>query len=70
VKMLTADQVARLGNVPRRTVQDWATAWVTKGEGPGPRAYRLGPQITRYRLDDVAAWLQVEPGAIQVTEVA
>jgi predicted DNA-binding transcriptional regulator AlpA len=64
VTMLTADQVADLANVPKKTIQRWATEWDQKQVGPKP--HRLGERITRYRLDEVADWLGAEPAQLTV----
>jgi excisionase family DNA binding protein len=49
--LLRPDEVARLLDVPLRTIYRW------RSQHNGPRGYRVGRHV-RYRVDDIERWLE------------
>jgi len=50
--MLTADQVAAIYSVSKRTVYRWALA--------GAPHYKLGPKLVRFRISELVEYLEQE----------
>jgi predicted DNA-binding transcriptional regulator AlpA len=57
MELLRVEQVAAQSTVPLSTLYRWAAQWETRQVGPRP--LRLGPRQIRYRVEDVAEWLDV-----------
>ena len=53
-RLLSTEDVARILVVPVATLYCW------RYKGTGPKAYRVGKHL-RYRLEDVAKWLDQMP---------
>jgi excisionase family DNA binding protein len=49
--LLRPDEVARLLDVPLRTIYRW------RSPHNGPRGYRVGRHV-RYQVDDIERWLE------------
>jgi excisionase family DNA binding protein len=49
--LLRPDEVARLLDVPLRTIYRW------RSQHNGPRGYRVGRHV-RYGVDDIERWLE------------
>lgn len=54
--LLTTEEAAALLGMGASTLRAW------RAEGLGPRFYRVGPRLKRYRRADVLAWLESRGG--------
>src|ERR1035438_5487400 len=50
--LLSADQVSQLTGVAAATLATW------RSRGGGPRWFKLGGKIVRYKYDDVLSWIE------------